>query len=377
MSKTNGSGLKPSDERTPWIDLRKIVSNAQNPRQPAPLLAKMGYGIFTPIEGSNKPALTVLALSDNPEHAAEFCHLIETHENTNRDEPVSHDEKEECKGGLVALAKDLLKHGWIHAGVVRSLGDGTYDLIVGARRLLAALYNYAKHGETIASCKGQFKVVEKNDDDAHMMALSENIFRLNMNPMEQARMFATLKAGGKSAKDIEKVSGVDHQTVRNRLGLLKLSEKEQKQVEDGTLPMVKALKMLAAKKDGQQPVVAPVNQNTRGGRSQSPTVSDWKVIYNTGKCDAKDVHEEVRKFAALHILKVDYETLSKLKDRLAKEEKEKAALAETALKAKEAEKANKEAEKAAAKAKKEADKAAELKAIADAKSEKEVEKVAG
>ena len=56
------TAFKPSEDRNVDIPLVEIVSNSQNPRESAPQLLAMGYGLFSKLEGSDKAAVVPLAI---------------------------------------------------------------------------------------------------------------------------------------------------------------------------------------------------------------------------------------------------------------------------------------------------------------------------
>src|SRR4051812_35716873 len=61
------------------IELKDIVSNSDNTREPVPHLQGLGYGVVDPVEGSGKPSLFALALG-SPDDKLLYCDLIEEYE---------------------------------------------------------------------------------------------------------------------------------------------------------------------------------------------------------------------------------------------------------------------------------------------------------
>jgi ParB/RepB/Spo0J family partition protein len=291
---TNGgpslTDFAPDPDAIREIPIVDIKSNSQNPRESAKDLTQMGYGIFFKLEGSDKPAVVPLALSEKPEDKAEYCKLMEKFEN-----------------GIVESAASIKKSGQLQGASVRKLPDGGYDLIFGCRRLLSCLYNHCKHGDN-AIIRA---VVSDNitDEEARDRSLAENIQRLNMNPMEQARIMARLKQAGKSIQEIQDISGIDHQVVRQRLVLLKLEPALQQKVEDGELGVVKALNIVKGKTNPNKGGGATGKGHTGdGSRRKVPTLKEFQAMYeNDG-----DLHEEVRKFLAAKVLHLEYMTFAKL-----------------------------------------------------------------
>jgi len=285
------SKLKVSEDAIVEVMITEIASNSQNPRESAPNLIQMGFGVFNKLEGSDKPAVIPLGLSDKPEDKAEFCKLIEQFE----------DEK---GSGIVSMANDLVLNKMIQPCRVRIVHNG-YDLIIGCRRVLASLYNHCKHGMP-ASIRAI--ITEKTDQDALYMSFSENAHRLQMNPMEQARWFGRLRNAGMSVKDIEGKTKVDHQVVRQRLDLLKLPQELQVAVEVGELGVVKALKIVKGKEDPKKPGGSGKGTNGDGSRRRVPSLKDFQTTYS----DDAGIHEEVRKWIAKEILNVVYVTFKEI-----------------------------------------------------------------
>lgn len=286
-----------SEDRVVEVLVKEIASNSQNPRESAPNLIQMGYGLFNKLEGSDKPAVIPLALSEKPDEKAEFVKLVDKFE-----------------PDLAALANDFKVNGMIQPTRVRIVPNG-YDLIVGCRRVLAALYNHAKNGDP-ASVRAI--ITERNDDQALYMSFSENAHRLQMNPMEQARWFSRLRNAGLTVNEIEEKTKVDHQVVRQRLALLKLPTELQGKVEEGELGVVKALKIVKGKEDGsgKKPGAVGKGHTGDGSRRKVPSIKEFETMYS----DDAGLHEEVRKWIAKTILGVDYVTFARIQ-----KEKERAA----------------------------------------------------
>lgn len=314
------TAFKASEDHNRDIPIAEILSNQQNPRESAPQLLSLGYGLFAKQEGSDKAAVVPLALSSKNEDKAEYVKAIEKFEPS-----------------IAEMAADILVNGLIEPIRVRAMDTG-YDLVVGCRRVLAVLYNHCKTGSTPARIKAI--VTDVDDTKALYMSFSENAHRMDMSPIEQAKWFATMKNGGLKINEIADKTKIDHQVVRQRLELLKLSQEDQDKVHDGELGVVKALKIVKGKSDTKNPTA-----KTRGGKATSggangeerrrvPTLAKFKEMYET----REDLHEKVREWMALEILEVEYVSFKELAKMKADQEK-----AEAAAK----EKADKEKEKAA------------------------------
>lgn len=288
-----------SDDKIRQIPLAQIVSNAVNPRDPIPTLSQMGYGVFVSPEGSDKKPLVDMA-NGTAEEKKNFLKLLEQHESD-----------------VVELSGSMIANGQLHPARVRVIeGGGGYDLTFGCRRYLAALYNHLKHQ---AKAVLDATVNDNNETVAEQEAFAENHFRLNMNPMEQARYFGNLKNKKLSVDEMAKKTKMEPATIRNRLALLKLSQADQVKVEKGELTQQKAIdkiKKEKAVKSGKAKPGAAAKEEEK--KLTAPTMKQWQTIYETGDMTVKDktvkVPEPVRRFVADNILGVEYKTVKEIED---------------------------------------------------------------
>ena len=298
---------KASEDRVVHLDIREIRTNSQNPRESSPTLISLGWGLFTKIEGSDKPAIVQLALSDNPDEKAEYVKLIR------RFDPK-----------IAETAASMLIHGQIQAARVRPIPEGGYDLIVGVRRTLARLFNHCMNPGDYPARLDCIVTEVNNDHDAMYMSFDENAQRMSMSPIEEAKWFHRLKQGGLKINEIGERTSYDGQVIRQRLDLLKLPQADQDKVHEGELGVVKALKMVRGHADSTSPANRGKGRTGDNTRAHMPTLKQAQVMYET---DAK-LHEEVRKWMA-GILQIQYATfaqLQKMKEEHAKKEAEKAAV---------------------------------------------------
>ena len=115
-------------------------------------------------------------------------------------QPRKHFDKDE----ITALSASVKSHGILQPLVVRQIGDG-YQLIAGERRLRAA----QEAGLTAVP----IHVVDFNDQQAFEAALTENIQRSDLNPIEKAQGF----------RDYIERFGLNHEQLAQRLGLARSS----------------------------------------------------------------------------------------------------------------------------------------------------------
>lgn len=130
---------------------------------------------------------------------------------------------------LKELAASIKANGLVEPIVVRPK-DGRYELIAGARRLLAL----DLLGETELKL-ADVKVVEASDAEAEDLRLAENLHREELHPVDEIRGYAALLKLGYGAEDIAKKSGKPLRYVLRRLVLMELPEKGKAAYRKGTL----------------------------------------------------------------------------------------------------------------------------------------------
>ncbi|OGE81498.1 MAG: hypothetical protein A3H72_02715 [Candidatus Doudnabacteria bacterium RIFCSPLOWO2_02_FULL_48_8] len=128
---------------------------------------------------------------------------------------------------LQELADSIKEHGVLQPLVVIHAGDGTYQLIVGERRLRAAkLAGLSKVPVIIRDAMEEQKKLE--------LALIENIQRHNLDPIEEAMAYQQLIDQYQMTQDeLGKKMGKGRTTITNALRLLHLPLKIQRAVAEG------------------------------------------------------------------------------------------------------------------------------------------------
>jgi ParB family chromosome partitioning protein len=113
------------------------------------------------------------------------------------------------------LAASIRQVGILQPVVVRPLGDGTYQLVVGERRWRAA--RRAGLGTVPAL------VIETDERGALERALVENVHRQDLNPLEEAAAYQQLvDEAGLTHEDLAERLGLSRPAVSNALRLLDL-----------------------------------------------------------------------------------------------------------------------------------------------------------
>lgn len=129
--------------------------------------------------------------------------------------------------GVESLANSIAEIGLINPIVVRKLEDG-YELVAGTRRWHACKM---LGWDTIPA-----KIIEQDTREAVMLQYSENFHRLDLNPIQHARMIKfMLDELGYSTSEIAKFCNKSKEWVSRQLALLDMEEETQQAIEEGRL----------------------------------------------------------------------------------------------------------------------------------------------
>jgi ParB family chromosome partitioning protein len=128
---------------------------------------------------------------------------------------------------LKELADSIRSSGLVQPVLLRR-ADGRYQLIAGERRWRAA----RQAGLTVIPAV----VRDIGDRDALELALTENLLREDLNPLEAAQGYAALQQKhGLSHEEIAEHLGLDRSTVTNTLRLLRLPPEVQQMIAEGAI----------------------------------------------------------------------------------------------------------------------------------------------
>lgn len=132
------------------------------------------------------------------------------------------------EGTLAELADSIRARGLLQPIVVRALAGGRYELLAGERRLRAA---------RIAELESVPALVREADErDQLDIALAENMARVNLNPVEEARACATLVEDlGLTKEAVGRRVGRSRVAISNLIRLLDLPEDALELIERGDL----------------------------------------------------------------------------------------------------------------------------------------------
>jgi ParB family chromosome partitioning protein len=197
-----GTAVATDDSRAPASDLR--------PSAPAQFAVSAGAvppsAELSPVPGARFAELPVSAIEPN---AKQPRHVFDE------------DTMEELKASIQEV-------GLLQPVVVREIGGGRYELVMGERRWRAA---EAIGRETIPA------IVRETRDDAMLRdALLENIHRANLNPLEEAAAYQQLlDEFGATHDELAKRIGRSRPQISNTIRLLNLPAPVQRRVAAGVL----------------------------------------------------------------------------------------------------------------------------------------------
>lgn len=131
-------------------------------------------------------------------------------------------------GGITELAKSIESNGLLQPPSIRGVGDGTYEVVAGQRRVLACL--------RLGWTEIEAFVTDWSDDRALGASLVENLQRADMDPLDKARGLDELAKRLGSEREAAKSTGLSIATVRKYLNLLRLPEDLRSQLGTGQGP---------------------------------------------------------------------------------------------------------------------------------------------
>ena len=134
----------------------------------------------------------------------------------NPDQPRTNFKQEEIE----ELATSIEKDGLLQPILVRTVGNGKYQIIAGERRWQAC--------KSLGLKTVPVRIKEADDDKALELALIENIQRSDLNPIEEAYGYRRLmERQGMTQSDVAQAVSKGRSTIANSLRLLELPEDAQ------------------------------------------------------------------------------------------------------------------------------------------------------
>jgi ParB/RepB/Spo0J family partition protein len=150
--------------------------------------------------------------------------------------------------GFEQLLNSINAIGIIEPPVVRRIDDGKYRVVAGRRRVAAARELNMARIDCIVREDDEDKVIRITDEQ---IALSENVNRQEMHPLDEAAAFKKMAEFGASVEEIAKYYARSPSAIYKRLRLSGLAEELKGMFRDGKLNIASAA-VLAELPEGDQ-----------------------------------------------------------------------------------------------------------------------------
>ena len=146
---------------------------------------------------------------------------------------------------LDELVTSIKQHGILQPIVVETVEEGRYKLHIGSRRVAAA--------RMIGLEKVPALVLDDHLDAEKSIAimLVENLHREDLDPIDEAEAYATLKDMGTKVSAIARLVGKERTYVSHSLRLLRLHPRVREAVRQRTIPREHALALLRLEPEQQ------------------------------------------------------------------------------------------------------------------------------
>ncbi|GAB3988800.1 ParB/RepB/Spo0J family partition protein [Nocardioides marmoraquaticus] len=188
--------------------------------------------------------------------------------------------------GIEELASSIRAIGLLHPILVQDIPGGGFQIVDGHRRHAAA---------RLAGLQRVPCVVRRDmlPDDELIAMLVANGQRAGLDPVEEARAFASLRAGGHSVETIAARNGRSVAYVRSRLDLLQLPTADQEAIRNGHFSATYGNELIraqrAADRQAANPVARPVGRPK--GATTKPYFGDTHPLAKAARslCDHRGV----------------------------------------------------------------------------------------
>ena len=149
------------------------------------------------------------------------------------------------KEPLEELAASIAQHGILQPLVVEPGDEGRYKLQIGKRRMAAA--------KMVGLEKVPAIVLEDplSSEKSFAMRLVENLHREDLDPIDEAEAYSTLRKMGTKVSEIANLVGKDRPYVSHSMRLLKLHPKVRAAVRQQDIPREHALALLRLDQEQQ------------------------------------------------------------------------------------------------------------------------------
>ena len=169
---------------------------------------------------------------------------------------------------LDELAQSMRANGLLQPILLRPVDGGRYVIVHGERRYRAAVL---LGWSTIAA-----EIRPMTEAEAHIAALVENVQRADLSPIEEARAYQGMLAGGITQTALGAQIGKSQSYIASKLRLLGLPEDVQAAIAAGALTEGHAKQILRLAPSFQS-VAAEVIAARRLSVAQSKAAADWLI----------------------------------------------------------------------------------------------------
>ena len=216
---------------------------------PTPKRRGLGRGLDA-LLGGPLPEVAVADAADPPRDTLLEIDPSEVVPNPEQPRQVFEDE------ALQALAESIRQHGVLHPIVVERRSEGGFQLVAGERRLRASLKAGAARVPAIV------RPAAESARHALELALTENLVRSDLNPLEEAAAYARLAdTFGLTHDAIALRVGRSRPAISNTIRLLSLPATVQTAVAEGRLGAGHARALLAIPDPQRQEALAETISN--------------------------------------------------------------------------------------------------------------------
>lgn len=215
------------------------------------------------------------------------------------------------KDHIEELKESLRNDGLWNPIIVREVNGG-YELIAGEHRLIAA----KELGWTEIEA-----IIKKIDDkEANFLALKTNLFRLNMQPIEEGRVLCRMKEEyGLINKDLGKKIGKSEGWIHSRVSLIiKAHEDVQKAVQDKKITTTAANEIIKSDIDDQPFLLKTIEKENISNPKEIRMIKSELIndtIYTIGYegCNYDQFLKKLQDNEITHLIDIRYSTKSNFK----------------------------------------------------------------
>lgn len=183
-------------------------------------------------------------------------------------QPRTTDNAEHIKSLALSIAAD----GLLQVPTARELNDGTYELAFGhSRRKAFEWLNLNWETEGLPNryesyWKMPINVEALSDEDMYRQAVSENVQRRDLDPIELAKSMTVYRdLFGKNSDQIGALFGMNGATVRGKLRLLDLNDDVKEKLSSGVISEGTARELLSLQKVAPKEIITKTLQHLEKG----------------------------------------------------------------------------------------------------------------